>query len=378
MHTPAGGFSAVESSPSRPPTEGAFAADEARTLESARPSAETSSSDVEAESAVGVDAEKQAEASLEGLEEAIELASAGLKAAVELKGQLSSELAEVRTLLGAVMIERDTLSARVEVLERQLEDALRESERSRDFLMNEQDTFIAGVLEEHEKVIVDLTRERDEALARVAAATPAAHTIETARPPKSETQRGLGAVTEPPPPLAEPSPDELEKVLADRERSRQLFGRLQAQRDEAQRELVARVRERDELFRELSKLAPERFVQKKPWSAADARRTIPAIPQVVAKTAAAPPACLEAPDEWEGDRVTAPPSEEAVSALTASRPSPPRGTATASGSNGEVGADGKPLLKRKPDPTQRPLGTYSLSGDEVADPEAPVSSVRNR
>lgn len=376
MRTPAGGFSAVDSSPSRPPPEEGYGGEEASTLKSARASAaelRAAAAARPSSAADPVESEERAAASLDGLEVAIEQVSTGLRAALELKNQLSSELAEVRTSLAAALLERDSLSARVAVLEHQLEEALREAERNRDFLMSEQDTFIASVLDEHEKALAELTRERDAALERAAVAS-----VQTARPPRVDTQPGLGAVTEPPPPSDEPSPAELDKVLADRERSRQLFTRLQSQRDEAQRELVARLRERDELMRELERLAPERFKpEKKAWSAADARRTIPAIPQIVGKVEPVLPS-VEAFDPSEGDRVTAPPTEEAVSALDASRPSPPKGTAAVTEPSAELGADGKPLIKRKPDPTQRPLGAYSLSGEEVAEPEAPISSVRNR
>jgi len=400
MRTPAGGIAAIppgsRGEPDASPDAGKGSSG------STAPPGERVSTPPRAELEHELATSARASASLDALQAAIAQASAGMQSALDVNSRLATELAEVKSLLDESLRNRQALDARVDQLERQLEDALREAARSRDFLIEEQDRFLAGILDEHEHSLRELRRERDAALVERSGA-PRAHTprapdthrtspgigdsspppmvspktAETARPGQANrTNPGLA-----PPPAGVTAPidasiESLDKLLAERERSRDVLKRLQEQRDEAQKSLTDTIRERDELLRELEKLAPERFKQgRRPWSPHDARRTVPAIPMVLHRSTDPSPATPTDPsldpsedaDESIGDRVTSPPSDDAFALLSASRPSPAEGTPAQTNQEPETGADGKPLLKRKPDPTRKALGGYSLSGDDVSD-----------
>jgi hypothetical protein len=394
MRTPAGGISAADPRPSQPPgaarpdtdPDAGDAGERAHTEASGSPSPPTRS-----------DSGAKAVASLAGLEEAIQQVSTGLNAALDVNARLASELADVRALLETSQTERDEF-------ERQLEAVLRDAERNREFLINEQDNFLAGMLEEHEEAIAKLEKERDVAVEAAATAAVSApdsrppstgrtvpglgelrpvdpREAQTARPPK-RTNPGLGESSPPPGVTApiDPNIESLDKLLAERERTREVLKRLQAQRDEAQQALVEVTRERNSLMRDLEKLDPSRFGEKKlPWSPHSSRRTQPAIPQVLARATDPSPAdedAPDAPDDSASDRVTAPPNDDALAAIDASRPSPEHGTPKPSEEPG-VGADGRPLLKRKPDPTTRSMGGYSMSGNDVEPSDEPKAR-RNR
>lgn len=371
--------------PSRPPEDGPRpeAVDQAA---KPQPSESALAPDTQPAGAPRTDSGARAIASLQALQTAIEQAASGLSVALGENTRLSAELDETRASLERAWAERDELRNRVLLLEQQLEEALREAERSRDFLIAEQDAFLAGLLEEHERAVAQLARERDAALEHTPAVPPAStngeapratDAVEVARP-SNAAQRTTPGLAPPPgvtplgvTPPVEPSIENVEKLVAERERTRDVLKRLQAQRDEAQRSLADLNRERDELRRELSKLAPERFdAERAAWSPQASRRTVPAIPQIVARATDPSPSAdlpFDDLDESLGDRVTAPPSEDVVAAIKASRPSPAAGTpAQELDTSLAVGVDGKPLLKRKPDPAQRSLGGYSIAGETDA------------
>jgi hypothetical protein len=157
-------------------------------------------------------------------------------------------------------------------------------------------------------------------------------------------------------------PQDVEKLRIEVERSREVLRRLQQQRDDAQAELARVTAERDELLGELRKIAPGRVPPPvRPFAPHEGRHTQPAIPNAVARTT--DPCPPDRPSDIE-DRVTSPPGEDALAAIIASRPSPsPPAAQPASAS---LSGDCKPPLKRKPDPTAQPLGSYSLSGEDLA------------
>jgi len=378
MHTPAGGVSAAGSRSS--PDPGASRSDDAGAAVAGR--------ETQARS------EAKAAASLAGLEEAVQQVSTGLSAALEVNARLAAELADVRALLESSQAERTRF-------EQKLQEVQSDAERRREFLIAEQDSFLAGLLEEHEQAIADLERQRDEAVAAAARAG-----VADSRPPSAQrTAPGLGELrpldaldaptvrpanrtnpglgdTAPPTGVTPPidaSIESLDKLLAERERSRDVLKRLQSQRDEAQQALADVTRDRDDLLRELDKLAPGRFsARKRPWSPHSARLTQPAIPNNMAGRVTEPAIANGwSDDDSAGDRVTAPPSDDALAAIDASRPSPSKGTPKPAEDPG-IGVDGRPLLKRKPDPAARPLGGYSISGDEVEDSDEPKARRKRR
>ncbi len=334
-------------------------------------------------------ASTRAEATLSALYRAIQQVTAGVSGAREANDQLSSELQRVREMLGASNEQRLSLRNQVALLEQQLYEFREEAMREREFLLAEQDKFIGGLLEEHDQVVDRLVREREEALARVKS--------DSLPPVRRSTHPGLGAADATPTPgrLSDPGPDPektVERLVAERERAREVLRRLQNQRDEAQQSLVKMTSERDRILAELSRLAPARVAPKPAISIQDVRRTQPAVPMAVQRVTDPAPAedgnSLGLPID---DRVTAPPEEAAVeAALVASRPStvpgrsaasqeaptdPPRRPAPVT----PLAPEKRPPLKRKPDPTSRPLGGYSMSGEDLGAEQienAPSSSAR--
>jgi hypothetical protein len=262
--------------------------------------------------------------------------------------------------------------------------------REREFLLAEQDKFIAGLLEEHDMVVDRLVREREEALAR-------AKSPDSLPPVRRSTHPGLGSADATPTPgrLSDPGADPektVERLVAERERAREVLRRLQTQRDEAQQSLAKMTAERDRILGELTRLAPARVAARPAVSIQDVRRTQPAVPMAVHRITDPAPAEEANPlGELIDDRVTAPPEQAAVeAALVASRPSPVPARSTASQEAPTdpprrphpvepLTPDRRPPLKRKPDPTSRPLGGYSMSGEDLGSQQVestPASSVR--
>jgi chromosome segregation ATPase len=336
-------------------------------------------------------ASTRAEATLSSLYRAIQQVTAGVSGAREANDQLAAELQRVREMLGASNEQRLSLKSQVLLLEQRLMEVHEESLREREFLLAEQDKFITGLLEEHEGVVNRLVHEREEALARA----KASDTL----PPRRNTSPGIGEGsnhTPVPGRLSDPGVEaerNIERLMAERERAREVLRRLQAQRDEAQQALTKMTEERDAIQAELARIAPARVAAAKPaLSMQDIRRTQPAVPLAVHRTTdPAPPEGAVADGVNPEDRVTAPPdppSHEA--AIVASRPSIPIPRPL---SSQEAPTDPpkrpqhtaapisppKPPLPRKPDPASRPLGGYSMSGDALGEHDidtTPAQSVR--
>ncbi len=308
-------------------------------------------------------ASTRAEATLASLYRAIQQVTQGVSGAREANDQLGAELHRVREMLAVSNEQRLVLRNQVSLLERQLEEA----RSDREFLISEQDRFLAGLLEEHEQTIERLAAERADAAERLERALRQAQ--ETARPAGApvdsrRTHPGLGDPTPPPPalvPVLVDSERNIEKLLNERERSREVVRRLQQQRDEAQQALARVTAEKDRYLSELARIAPGRVAPPRPgFPNQDHRRTEPAVPVVANRiTDPSPPDDAEGLGQGIGDRMTAPPNEELEKAIALSRATPaPVGAK-------EPDVDGKPPpLKRKPNPTTQPLGSYSLrAGD---------------
>jgi hypothetical protein len=335
-------------------------------------------------------ASTRAEATLSSLYRAIQQVTAGVSGAREANDQLAAELQRVREMLGASNEQRLSLRSQVLLLEQQLIEVRDEAMREREFLLAEQDKFITGLLEEHEAVLDRLVHEREEALARAKAS-------DTVPPQRRNTSPGMGSNDPTPAPgrLSDPGADperNIERLMAERERAREVLRRLQTQRDEAQQALGKMTEERDAIQAELAKIAPARVAPKPVVSMQDIRRTQPAVPLAVHRTTDPAPA---EPSAGDGlgleDRVTAPPDAPThEAAIVASRPSVPVPRPLASQ---EAPTDPpkrpphtsapisppKPPLPRKPDPTSRPLGGYSMSGEALGENDVdttPAQSVR--
>ncbi len=346
---------------------------EAPAADAGAPAGTPSSHDQTVEAALA--ASTRAEATLGALYRAIQQVTQGVSGAREANDQLAQELQRVREMLASSNEQRLVFKNQVELLELQVEEA----RSDREFLIQEHDQFLAGLLDEHEQTIERLVQERDEAFARVEALLR--QTQETVAPVPASARRtnpGLGDMTPPMPTLRPTTREEhdrnLEKLLAERDRSRDVLRRLQQQRDDAQQALAQVTRERDQYLSELARHAPGRVVlQRLPASPQASRRTQPAVPHLATRATDPVPA-----DESDGlgdpigDRATAPPGGDLEVAIALSRPSPPAGLPA----QGVPAAGPKPPLKRKPDPATQPLGGYSLQGDDHDDPGVGGSSKR--
>jgi len=340
--------------PGSSPPEGADGAPGAETVPeepTPAPPARPSSHDRTVEAALA--ASTRAEATLGALHQAIQQFTQGVSGAREANDQLAAELHRVREMLEVSNEQRLVFENQVELLEQQL----REARGDREFLIEEQDRFLLGLLEEHEQTVTRVLAERDEAFERLE--QQLRQVRETPTTSARRTNPGLGDAS-PPVPSVRPAPREdidknVEKLLAERERSREVLRRLQQQRDEAQQALAEVTKERDRYLSELARIAPGRVaVPRQLISPEDARRTVPAVPHLATRTT--DPSPPEA--DGIGERMTAPPGTDLSAVIALSRPSPPAGIPAV-----------KWALKRKPDPTSQPLGGYSLQGGADADEE---------
>jgi hypothetical protein len=178
--------------------------------------------------------------------------TAGVSNAREANVALVGELGALADLLGAANERQLALKNRVTYLEGSLARAHKEASNERAYILEQQDAFIVGLLDEHERALAELRRETDATRDRVSqrpTATPgsltdlaAAKTVTAAPPPSPPTDPA-------------PAPDvrleietlksDLDRLIADRERTREALLKLQAQRDEAQAAVVRLTRERD-------------------------------------------------------------------------------------------------------------------------------------
>lgn len=353
-------------------------------------------------------------ASLSAVFRAVQAMTDGLSGAQEANRQLVEELETMHRLLAERTEENAALAGQLAALEGERDHALREveqmradAEREREFLVDEQDRFLAALLEDHEQALDALRRERDEARTRAAG-----------RQRDAPTNPGRPVVSD------EQTPDTsqeliearrtIERLMTERNRSREMLRRLQAQRDEAQSALASRPAEEDQPLNVTVKA--ERAGQNQ-----DAITTEPPVPHAkrpatnadARKTAPHQGPRVRVPDESSSERTTDPlPRSALAQALEASRPAhpdandaakanaattarPPVGAAPRRSTEPGIAAptpppeelraaitsvpekttqpegqspattDGKPPIKRKPDPTTRPIGGYSLGEGEI-------------
>jgi hypothetical protein len=200
-----------------------------------RPLSRPPSRDSSAHLHAALSASGKAEASLSTLMRSIRDLSAGVSGAREANVQLLRELEAMSDLLGAANERQLALKNRVALLEQSLERAQIESSRERAYILDQQDAFIAAMMEDQEQVVSELNREL-EALRR--------------RPSQRPTGVPGDALSLLPPETDASVKEELEaarklidKLVGDRERTRETLLKVQAQRDEAHAALVEISRE---------------------------------------------------------------------------------------------------------------------------------------
>lgn len=176
--------------------------------------------------------------------------TAGVSNAREANVALVGELGALADLLGAANERQLALKNRVTYLEQSLARTHKEATKERTYILEQQDAFIAGLLDEHDRAIADLRRDVETSrVSQRPTASPGSLTDLVAANP--------GSLAQPPPPRTEPAPapdaglelealrQDLDKLMADRERTREALLKLQAQRDEAQIAVARLTRERD-------------------------------------------------------------------------------------------------------------------------------------
>jgi hypothetical protein len=178
----------------------------------------------------------KAEASLSTLMRSIRDLSAGVSGAREANVQLLRELEAMSDLLGAANERQLALKNRVTLLEQSLQRAHIEAQRERSYILDQQDAFIAAMMEDHEQVVLELRRDID-ALRNRPSQRPTSMTGESL-PAAAEPETDTGVREE-----LEAARKLIDKLVGDRERTRETLLKVQAQRDEAQAALVEISRE---------------------------------------------------------------------------------------------------------------------------------------
>jgi hypothetical protein len=177
-------------------------------------------------------ASTRTEASLSGLMRALQSLSSGVSIAREANVELVRELELLREMLGTSNQRALALKNRVGALEEALENTQQAAASERAFLIDQHDNFIAGLIEDHEHLVLKLTTELEEARQRTRSTPP---------PPLSSVERNEAQMRE----QLEAAQRGIDKLVSERDRTREALLRLQAQRDEAQGQVVRLARERD-------------------------------------------------------------------------------------------------------------------------------------
>lgn len=183
-------------------------------------------------------ASSRSEASLSTLMRVVRDLSAGVSGAREANVQIVREMECLADMLGGANERQLVLRNRVVFLERALEKATEEASAERAYILDQQDSFIAGLMDDHEEAVAELRRElelsRERTSQRPTAAPEGEAELATLRS-ELATMRSELALTR----------GDVEKLLQERERTRETLLKLQAQRDEAQAAVVKATRERD-------------------------------------------------------------------------------------------------------------------------------------
>lgn len=259
----------------------------------------------------------------------------------------------------------------VAALKRALSELQERSRQERQFIVEEHDRFLSSILDEHERTVLELQVERD-ALRSELAGVRSSSEAETLPPAAS-------ALTGPPDPEALAIEDlrlrlervnkTVDRLTEEREQAREALKRLQAQRDAAQAALEQIHRERRGQGAELraagltslSSPPPVKSGGAVPTESTSSTRpsrlpTLRPRPEPVALKHVPEPSAASGLAQTD----SVPPLE-----LRGAVTGPPRRTAAREGASILSQASRPPLLKRKPDPTERPLVDYSFTGGDI-------------
>jgi hypothetical protein len=299
-----------DSQPPESASRGAFQSD--------RPQSRPAGRDSSAHLHAALSASGRAEASLSTLMRSIRDLSSGVSGAREANVQLLRELEAMSDLLGAANERQLALKNRVSLLEQSLERAHVEAQRERAYILDQQDAFICAMMEDHEQVIGELNREI-EALRSRASQRPLAGSPDSAH----GSDKDDGAARE----ELEAARKLIDKLVGDRERTRETLLKVQAQRDEAQAALVDITRDN---ARPAQARATDAVRHVMPVSSPNLSRTAPTLPPPEAMARAsgtpqAPPVSAPIPPVLSGiphaDNAVA--RSVAPAPLTSQRPKAP-------------------------------------------------------
>jgi hypothetical protein len=288
---------------------------------------------------------------------------------------LTGALQKLEPALAETVSEPDAAALRSALTE--LEE---HSRVERQFIVDEHDRFLASILGEHEQTVLELQAERDALKSELATVRGEQSSSEAATlPPEADVASG------PPDPEALAIEDlrlrlervnkTVDRLTEEREQAREALKRLQTQRDAAQAALEQIHRERreqgiDPRYASASTVAP---VQR--GAAGAAKAVAPSRPSRVPTFRPPPSEPLELNDIGGTSGVQAkrpgidsvPPLElrGAVTSPPRRQTAPPGDVASVLGPSALAQASRPPLLKRKPDPTKRPLVDYSFTSGDV-------------
>lgn len=240
--------------------------------------------------------------------------SAGVSGAREANVQLLRELEGMSDLLGAANERQLALKNRVALLEQSLERAHIEAERERAYILDQQDAFIAAMMEDHEQVIGELNRELDSLRTR---ASQRPLTV-SAEPAAASDGGEAGAREE-----LEAARKLIDKLVGDRERTRETLLKVQAQRDEAQAALVEFAK--DSLKPSQGRIS-EAMRQVVPGNQPNLSRSAPTLPPPEAgasTTPHSPPVSAPIPPVLTGIPAPESPSARAGAPIASQRPKAP-------------------------------------------------------
>jgi len=268
----------------------------------------------------------------------------------DMADKLDADPARLQQLLAETNAERLSLKNQVRALEQQLQ-------RSAD----QQDSFVAGLLEEHERAVAQIRAELDKALAARAQNPARAREVQTA-PAVPRNAAGAPKVV---------SDEELERLLQERDRSRELLRRLQAQRDEAQSLAQTAVQRVAELEAQLALPptapppgAPAARKNQDGITTSPTTKRAPSrddMPVMRGRVPVVPELDLDIGRPTRRGGSSVPPKRPA-----SRRPPPPDASDSQPPGQVAVRASDLPPLKSKPNPAEHPLGRYSLRPGSVA------------
>ncbi|MEO7035518.1 MAG: hypothetical protein ABI548_16445 [Polyangiaceae bacterium] len=322
-------------------------------------------------------ASARAEASLNGLFRSIQNLDSGVGGAKEANESLTQELEALRDMLSLANEQHQAFKQKVALLEQALDRTRKDGERERAFLLEQQDSFIVTLLDDQEVVLK--SRDSDLETLRGRVAELERHASPTLAPPATSSSSDMDRAER----------AELErtaqKLAEDRERAREIVQRLQAQRDEAQSAVARLSNERDEALQEVHRLKAELGgprISTRPPSAdshrdsasfrmAPAAETLPTLDSLSLAVSSTPAInSVLSPPRSDPNTATAPlPARLSASQLPPprSKNSPPPEELWRALTNPPVSStsSGSPALKRKPDPSTRPLVGYSMGNESV-------------